>query len=105
MLPGFLFGFQIGLPVAIVGKNLGNFIQIMLARTFLKTWAQENIIKKYENGRIAQHMIHSNPSSIFLVRVVSMPLYVKNFGLGAMNISLYHIMTASIVTGSSNTPA
>jgi uncharacterized membrane protein YdjX (TVP38/TMEM64 family) len=100
ILPGFLFGFRIGLPVAIIGKNLGNFNQVLLARFILKNWAQRNIIEKYENCRIAQQMIFRGGfTSLFFFRSVSFPLYVKNFALGAMDISLSNIMAACFLSG------
>jgi uncharacterized membrane protein YdjX (TVP38/TMEM64 family) len=100
MLPGFLFGFQVGLPVAVAGKNMGNLLQVLLARYFLKSWAQRHIIDKYENTRIAQHMIHRGGlTSLLVFRSISMPLYIKNFSLGAMDISLTNIMASCLITG------
>jgi len=100
MLPGFLFGFKIGLGVAIVGKNCGNLIQVLLARYVLRNWAQQNVINKYENCQIAQQMINRGGfKSLFLFRSVSFPLYVKNFGLGAMDLSLKNIMAACFLSG------
>ena len=100
LLPGFLFGFQVGLPVAVAGKNLGNLLQVCLVRYFLKSWAQRHIIEKYESTRIAQHMIHRGGlTSLLVFRSISMPLYVKNFSLGAMDISLTNIMASCLITG------
>jgi len=100
MIPGFLFGFSVGLPVAIIGKNMGNLFQVLLARTLLWNWAQRNIVQKYENCKIAQHMIQRGGfKSLIIFRSISVPLYIKNFGLGAMKIPVSNILLACFLSG------
>ena len=101
MLPGFLFGFRVGLPVAMLGKNLGNLVQVLLARHYLKAWAQRNFLAKYRSFRVVERMVsHKSILPLMLFRAIYLPLNVKNFGLGAMAaIPVRRILAACLLTG------
>ena len=99
MLPGFLFGFWVGLPVAIVGKNLGNLIQVLVARTILRQKA-EKFVQQYEKSRIIEHILSNGgilPVMIF--RAIALPLYVKNVFLALTGCSVRIIMLSCVCTG------
>ena len=99
ILPGFLFGFWIGLPVAIAGKNLGNLAQILIARHFFRTHA-ERFVQRYESSRIIEHIIsHGGMMPIMIFRAIALPLYVKNVFLAVTNCSLRVIMLSCLCTG------
>ena len=99
MLPGFLFGFWVGLPVAIVGKNLGNLAQVLVARTVFRSRA-ERFVQSYEKSRIIEHIIsHGGMMPVMIFRAIALPLYVKNVFLAVTNCSLRVIVLSCLCTG------
>ena len=99
MLPGFLFGFWIGLPVAIVGKNLGNLAQVLVARTVFRGRA-ERFVQRYEKSRVIEHIIsHGGMMPVMIFRAIALPLYVKNVFLAVTNCSVRIIMLSCLCTG------
>jgi uncharacterized membrane protein YdjX (TVP38/TMEM64 family) len=101
MIPGLLFGFTpTGLLVAMVGKHMGNLMQVLLARTLLFRWTKKNVVAKYAQFRIIERMVQDGGfSALVVVRTIYLPLYVKNFGLGALDVPVSRIMAAAIVSG------
>ena len=99
LLPGFLFGQLNGFLVALVGKTLGNFFSVWLAKTCLRGWA-----KKTFQGlflfRVVQRMLSDTGIfTLVLVRTLYMPMGVKNYGLGALDIPMSKIILASVISG------
>ena len=78
LLPGFLFGQLNGFLVALVGKTLGNFFSVWLAKTCLRGCS-----KKTFQGlflfRVVQRMLSDTGIfTLVLVRTLYMPMGVKN---------------------------
>eukprot|EP00929_Paragymnodinium_shiwhaense_P008599 TRINITY_DN112554_c0_g1_i1.p1 TRINITY_DN112554_c0_g1~~TRINITY_DN112554_c0_g1_i1.p1 ORF type:complete len:259 (+),score=33.58 TRINITY_DN112554_c0_g1_i1:78-779(+) len=96
MVPGFLFGFKLGVACNMVGKVLGSMISFFLARLFsdrVKAWGS-----KYKAYRIIAKAVDKGGFvSICLVRLVYMPMSLKNYGLGALGAPPFQTFLASIV--------
>mmetsp|Transcript_13316 Transcript_13316/g.34041 ORF Transcript_13316/g.34041 Transcript_13316/m.34041 type:complete len:226 (-) Transcript_13316:123-800(-) len=101
IIPGFLFGVKMGFATSIIGKNLGNLICVVLAKTVLADWVHRSVLPKLSNGRVLERMIKNQGFAAICVfrGVVYAPLPVKNYGLGALDIPAHHIVLAAVLTG------
>lgn len=83
MVPGFLFGFKLGVLCNVTGKVAGSMISFFIAQAFsdrVKQWGQ-----KYKAFRLIQKCVDKGGVvSICVVRLIYMPMSVKNYGLGAL---------------------
>lgn len=99
LLPGFLFGQVNGFFVALAGKTLGNLVSVWLAKTCLREWAKRTFQGLFL-FRVVQRMLQDTGIfSLVLVRTLYMPMGIKNYGLGALDIPTSKIIIASVISG------
>eukprot|EP00039_Didymoeca_costata_P019932 m.339450 g.339450 ORF g.339450 m.339450 type:complete len:267 (+) comp18808_c0_seq1:269-1069(+) len=101
-LPGFLYGFRTGFLVAFAGKNLGNFLSVILAKTVFQNYVVTKILPKYKVLQVFDIVAKRNGFvAVLLFRgFVYAPMLVKNYGLAAVGIPISHLTMASFITGS-----
>lgn len=98
MVPGFLYGFKVGVIVSIAGKLLGNLIAVTIVRRYFRAWALE-YLNKFKAFRVVEILVkRGGLKPIFLVRLLPMPMAVKNYGLAVFDTKLSHITLCAFVT-------
>ena len=101
-VPGYLFGFRQGTVVSVVGKSLASWLSILLARYVVKrsSW-RDYLFNKFTMLRAIEVAVRKNGFPIIvMVRLLALPLLVKNYGLGILDgVPVWHIMAASTLTG------
>lgn len=97
IIPGFLFGPLKGAIVCAVGKNLGNLLCIILAKTILADYARKHVLPRLKHARVLERMVQKQGfTAVCIFRgVVYAPLPLKNYGLGALDIPGYCCMSRS----------
>lgn len=87
---GFLFHSQYGLWVYVftgATKLCANVVAVLIARHLVKDMVMENVVKKSELLTMVAAAAKDEPWKMaFLVRGSMVPLFVKNYGLGVMDI-------------------
>lgn len=99
---GFLFAPKYGLWMTLfytsVAKLIANMISVLLARYIFKDWVLENVITRFELLKLVSTAVKEEPWKMaFLVRGSMVPLAVKNYGLGVMDMPLLPIAAFSCV--------
>eukprot|EP00747_Dinoflagellata_sp_TGD_P074144 gnl/TRDRNA2_/TRDRNA2_158203_c0_seq3.p1 gnl/TRDRNA2_/TRDRNA2_158203_c0~~gnl/TRDRNA2_/TRDRNA2_158203_c0_seq3.p1 ORF type:complete len:286 (+),score=62.98 gnl/TRDRNA2_/TRDRNA2_158203_c0_seq3:27-884(+) len=99
---GFLFSPRYGMIntwlLTCASKFVANFISIILARYVVKDWVTRNLVQKYEILRMVSNAVKDEPFKMaFLVRGSVAPLFVKNYGLGVLDIGCVPIMLTSCI--------
>lgn len=96
MVPGFLFGFKTGVFCNMIGKVAGSMISFFFARIFsdrVEQWG-----RRYKAYRlIAKAVEKGGFLSICIVRLMYMPMSLKNYGLGALDAPAGQTFFASIL--------
>lgn len=102
IIPGFLFGPTIGAIVSIIGKNLGSFICVLLAKTVLSGYVKRNLLPRLESARVVERMAKKQGFVAILIfrGLVYAPLPLKNYGLGVLDIPAWQTCLAAVLTGS-----
>jgi len=99
MVPGYLFGFQVGTVSAILGKTIGTGISLFIGRFFLKGWIQERLLKKYPTLLAFEKAVKLGGfKTVLAIRITYLPMLVKNYGLACLDIPLSMISSASFVS-------
>eukprot|EP00301_Raphidiophrys_heterophryoidea_P005633 c12345_g1_i2.p1 GENE.c12345_g1_i2~~c12345_g1_i2.p1 ORF type:complete len:366 (+),score=88.08 c12345_g1_i2:104-1201(+) len=104
-IPEVLCGFLFPLPWAIcfgtVGKGLGNYISFLIARSISSSRVEEclqgstfAILRGLHTAMIAQPY-----KMCFLIRLVFIPISVKNYGMGLLPCTHLQFIVTSIATG------
>lgn len=87
---GFLFNNKYGLLIYVftgVAKLCANVVSVLLARHVFKDWVHRTIVQKSELLSMVASAVKEEPWKMaFLVRGSMAPLFVKNYGLGVMDI-------------------
>jgi len=97
MVPGLLFGFRTGVVVSIVGKNIGTVISLLLARYVLRDRMQEKLMKRFPYLKALEKAVKSEGfPMIVMIRCAYLPMLLKNYGLGCLDISIFEIWVASL---------
>ena len=104
IVPGFLFGWPIGVAVALSGKLLGNFGSILLGRSLLRSWARRTLLPKSRVLRAMARVVQPARGgeawkAILLCRVTYMPMMIKNYGLAAMGASTTTCLACGLASG------
>eukprot|EP00040_Diaphanoeca_grandis_P017439 m.90906 g.90906 ORF g.90906 m.90906 type:complete len:268 (+) comp26434_c1_seq1:284-1087(+) len=101
IIPGFLFGPVVGSVVCVIGKNIGNAVCVILAKTVLAGYVKRNLISKLPNALVLERMAKRQGFlGVCIFRgLVYAPLFVKNYCLGALDIPASTIIGAAVLTG------
>jgi uncharacterized membrane protein YdjX (TVP38/TMEM64 family) len=99
---GFLFSPMYGLLWVCVWtgatKLVANMISVLIARYVVKDWVVKNFVEKYELLKMVSVAVKEEPWKMaFLVRGSMVPLAVKNYGLGVMDIGFLPIAGCSTI--------
>lgn len=99
---GFLFSPTYGMWMVLVftgtAKLLANSISVMLARHVFKDWVMTNVVAKSELLTMVRTAVKEEPWKMaFLVRGSMIPLFMKNYSLGVMDIDLLPIAVCSSI--------
>eukprot|EP00927_Polykrikos_kofoidii_P023807 TRINITY_DN2179_c0_g1_i3.p1 TRINITY_DN2179_c0_g1~~TRINITY_DN2179_c0_g1_i3.p1 ORF type:complete len:225 (-),score=32.02 TRINITY_DN2179_c0_g1_i3:124-798(-) len=96
MVPGFLFGFETGVICNILGKVAGSMVSFFIARIFrerVDSWGNKR--KAYRI--VAKAVDKGGFLSICLVRLLYIPMPLKNYGLGALGAPAGQTLVASTI--------
>jgi len=99
---GFLFSPTYGMwtVLAFTGatKLVANVISVLIARHLVKDWVMKNVVAKSELLTMVSLAVKDEPWKMaFLVRGSMVPLFVKNYGLGVMDIDYLPIAAAACI--------
>lgn len=99
---GFLFSPRYGMWQTLFmtsgAKLVANLISVLLARHVFKQWVFDNVITKFELLQMVSEAVKDEPWKMaFLVRGSMLPLAVKNYGLGVMEIAYTPIALNSCI--------
>jgi len=99
---GFLFSPVYGMWMVLVftgtAKLLANIISVLMARFVVKDWVKKNVVAKSELLTMVSSAVKEEPWKMaFLVRGSMVPLFVKNYGLGVMDIDFLPIAVCSTI--------
>jgi len=99
---GFLFSPKYGAfgVLAFTGsaKLCANIISVLIARFIVKDWVMKNVVAKSELLTMVSTAVKEEPWKMaFLVRGSMVPLFVKNYGLGVMDIGYLPIAVCSMI--------
>jgi len=101
---GFLFSSRYGLLttwfLTSLAKLVANVISVLVARYVLRDWVMQTFVKKSDFLTMVSKAVHQEPFKMaFLVRGSMVPVSVKNYGLGVLEIGLLPIALAACVFG------
>jgi len=99
---GFLFKNTYGITMTSITvcltKFVANIFSVFFARHFIKDWVRKNILEKSDLLMMVESAMAEEPYKMsFLVRGALIPLGVKNFGLGVMDVGYLPIIAGSLV--------
>jgi uncharacterized membrane protein YdjX (TVP38/TMEM64 family) len=99
---GFLFSPIYGMWMVLVftgtAKLLANIVSVLIARFIVKDWVMKNVVAKNELLTMVSKAVKEEPWKMaFLVRGAMIPLFVKNYGLGVMDIGYLPIAACSMI--------
>ena len=100
IISGFLFPLPVALAVNITGKFTGAVLAFVLGKTACKDFVSRKAqgIKVLRALRVAINA-HSNAFKLaLLLRLSPAPIFVKNYGLGALELSLVNFMAATAIS-------
>merc|ERR1711988_1514649 len=79
-------------------KICANIVSVLIARYLLKDWATEKLVKPFKLMTMVSEAIKEEPWKMtMLVRGSMVPLSVKNYGLGVMDIDYLPIACCSMI--------
>lgn len=99
---GFLFSRTYGLMttwlLTCVAKLIANVISVWLARNVLRNWVLRTFVEKSELLTMVSKAVQEEPFKMaFLVRGSMVPLAVKNYGLGVLDIGYLPIACCACI--------
>jgi uncharacterized membrane protein YdjX (TVP38/TMEM64 family) len=100
IVSGFLFPFHIALAVNLSAKLTGALIAFILGKTACK----DIVTRRAEKIKIVRAMryalkTHANAFKLaLLLRLSPAPIFVKNYGLGALELSLPNFITSTTIS-------
>lgn len=99
---GFLYKDTYGVPLVsftvCMTKFAANLGSVFFARHFIRDWVKRNIVQKFELLQMVETAMADEPYKMsFLVRGAMIPLGVKNYGLGVMDVGYVPIIAGSLV--------
>jgi len=99
---GFLFSPSWGMWTVLFftgfAKLCANSVSVLIARFILKDWVMKNVVAKSDLLKMVSEAVKEEPWKMaFLVRGSMAPLFVKNYGLGVMEIAFLPIAACSMI--------
>jgi uncharacterized membrane protein YdjX (TVP38/TMEM64 family) len=99
---GFLFSPKYGMWMTLcftgATKLVANTLSVIIARHLLKDWVTKNVVEKSELMMMVSSAVKEEPwKMVFLVRGSMAPLFVKNYGLGVMDVGYLPIAACSMI--------
>jgi len=99
---GFLFSPSWGMWGVLLftgtAKLIGNSVSVLIARFLVKDWVMKNVVAKSDLLKMVSEAVKEEPWKMaFLVRGSMVPLFVKNYGLGVMEIDFLPIAACSMI--------
>lgn len=99
---GFLFSKTYGVfgtwAATSVAKLFANIISVLIARHLVKDFVQKNLVAKSSLLQAASAAVKEQPLQMaFLVRGSMVPLAVKNYGLGVMDVPYWCIACCACI--------
>jgi uncharacterized membrane protein YdjX (TVP38/TMEM64 family) len=100
---GFLFSANYGGPWGVLlftggTKLVANIISVLIARHLVRDWVMRTVVAKSELLTMVSNAVKEEPWKMaFLVRGSMVPLFVKNYGLGVMEIDYLPIACCSTI--------
>eukprot|EP00929_Paragymnodinium_shiwhaense_P012007 TRINITY_DN11853_c0_g1_i1.p1 TRINITY_DN11853_c0_g1~~TRINITY_DN11853_c0_g1_i1.p1 ORF type:complete len:337 (-),score=69.31 TRINITY_DN11853_c0_g1_i1:374-1303(-) len=99
---GFLFSPTYGMWTTLFltsgAKLIANTISVFIARHVVKDWVTRNLVERSELLTMVSQAVREEPFKMaFLVRGSMVPLCVKNYGLGVMDIGYTPIACCSTI--------
>jgi len=99
---GFLFSPHYGMVgtwlLTCLAKFVACLISVWMARNLFREWVRENIVARSELLTMVSHAVSEEPYKMaFLVRGSMAPIWVKNYGLGVLDLGYMPIMCGSCV--------
>ena len=84
----FLFGARRGAVVCVVGKNIGNVVCVLLAKSIMSGYVRKNLLPRLQNTRVIERMAKRQGFIAILIfrGLVYAPLPLKNYGLGVRQL-------------------
>merc|ERR1712217_407597 len=77
---------------------LANIGSVFFARHFMRDWVRKNVVEKFELLQLVEKAMSDEPYKMsFLVRGAMIPLGVKNYGLGVMEVGYIPIAAGSLI--------
>mmetsp|Transcript_20342 Transcript_20342/g.39963 ORF Transcript_20342/g.39963 Transcript_20342/m.39963 type:complete len:546 (+) Transcript_20342:303-1940(+) len=99
MVPGYLFGFRKGVFVSIIGKNLGTVMSLLLTRFFLRDLVQRRLLKRFPILRTLEKAVKMEGFPVIvMIRCAYLPMIIKNYGLASLDIDIFKIWVASLLS-------
>merc|ERR1712107_849063 len=83
----------------MVGKNFGSLVAMILGSTLRRSYVHTKSKEYPRLGGIRAAIGQQGFPMIFLVRLVMMPIAIKNYGLAAIGVSTAQNITAAVVSG------
>lgn len=99
---GFLFSARYGLwttwALTCAAKMVANVISVWLARHLFRDFVRRTFVERWELLQLVSNAVREEPFKMaFLVRGSMVPLSVKNYGLGVLDIGYVPIAVAASV--------
>eukprot|EP00930_Biecheleria_cincta_P004787 TRINITY_DN105717_c0_g1_i1.p1 TRINITY_DN105717_c0_g1~~TRINITY_DN105717_c0_g1_i1.p1 ORF type:complete len:319 (+),score=64.74 TRINITY_DN105717_c0_g1_i1:40-957(+) len=99
---GFVFSPRYGVWGVLLftgsAKLVANVVSVLIARHLVKDWVNDNIVAKSDLLKMVSKAVKEEPWKMaFLVRGSMAPLFVKNYGLGVMDIGYLPIACFSMI--------
>lgn len=99
---GFLFSPRYGVwttwALTSAAKLLANVVSVWLARHVFRDFVRRTFVERWDLLRLVSNAVQEEPFKMaFLVRGSMMPLSVKNYGLGVLDIGYVPIAAASFI--------
>lgn len=99
---GFLFSATWGMwttwALTSVAKLIANVISVWIARNLVRDWVMKNFVEKSELMSMVATAVKEEPYKMaFLVRGSMVPLCVKNYGLGVLDLGYMPIALCSCI--------
>lgn len=97
MIPGFLFGFRTGWIASVFGKNLGTVMSLTIAYSS-RGVMRDRLVGKYPKLLAMEKAVKAEGFPVLvMIRLMFMPMLLKNYGLGSLDIPVVQIWLASLI--------
>lgn len=100
ILPGYLFGFKLGIIASTMGKTFGSLISLLIGRYLLRKQVEKFIINKFPITKaFSKAIAQEGFKMVIAIRLAYLPMVVKNYGLAIVDVPIYKALLAGIITG------